>query len=52
MGVIGQRETVFDKPMTPSEIQNVMYTTVQPFDVIQAVLQQVGFVLFIFQSIF
>lgn len=26
--------------MTPGEIQNVMYTTVQPFDVIQAVLQQ------------
>lgn len=26
--------------MTPAEIQNVMYTTVQPFDVIQAVLQQ------------
>lgn len=26
--------------MTPSEIQNVMYTTVQPFNVIQAVLQQ------------
>lgn len=40
VGVIGQRETVFDKPMTPSEIQNVMYTTVQPFNVIQAVLQQ------------
>lgn len=31
---------MFDKPMTPAEIQNVMYTTVQPFDVIQAVLQQ------------
>jgi hypothetical protein len=26
--------------MTPSEIQNVMYDTVQPYDVIQAVLQQ------------
>lgn len=26
--------------MTPAEIQNVMYTSVQPFDVIQAVLQQ------------
>lgn len=38
--MIGQKETVFDKPMTPAEIQNVMYTTVQPFDVIQAVLQQ------------
>lgn len=40
VGVIGQKETVFDKPMTPAEIQNVMYTSVQPFDVIQAVLQQ------------
>ncbi|XP_031623175.1 probable phosphorylase b kinase regulatory subunit beta isoform X5 [Contarinia nasturtii] len=40
VGVIGQKETVFDKPMTPAEIQNVMYTHVQPFDVIQAVLQQ------------
>lgn len=40
VGVIGQKETVFDKPMTPAEIQSVMYSTVQPFDVIQAVLQQ------------
>ena len=38
--MISQKETVFDRPMTPAEIQNVMYTTVQPFDVIQAVLQQ------------
>lgn len=40
VGVIGHKETVFDKPMTPAEIQEVMYTTVQPYDVIQAVLQQ------------
>ncbi|XP_037960630.1 probable phosphorylase b kinase regulatory subunit beta isoform X2 [Teleopsis dalmanni] len=40
VGVIGQKETVFDKPMTPAEIKNVMYTTVQPYNVIQAVLQQ------------
>lgn len=40
VGVIGQKETVFDKPMTPAEIQEVMYTSVQPYDVIQAVLQQ------------
>ncbi|XP_039952153.1 probable phosphorylase b kinase regulatory subunit beta isoform X2 [Bactrocera neohumeralis] len=40
VGVIGQKETNFDKPMTPAEIQNVMYTTVQPYNVIQAVLQQ------------
>lgn len=40
VGVIGQKETVFDKPMTPSEIQSVLYDTIQPYDVIQAVLQQ------------
>ncbi|XP_073941999.1 probable phosphorylase b kinase regulatory subunit beta [Choristoneura fumiferana] len=40
VGVIGQKETVFDKPMTPSEIQSVMYSTIQPYDVIGAVLQQ------------
>uniref|UniRef100_A0AAR5P2Q4 Phosphorylase b kinase regulatory subunit n=1 Tax=Dendroctonus ponderosae TaxID=77166 RepID=A0AAR5P2Q4_DENPD len=40
MGVIGQKETVFDKPMTPAEIQSVVYSTIQPYDVIQAVLQQ------------
>lgn len=40
VGVIGQKETVFDKPMTPAEIQSVMYSTIQPYDVIQAVLQQ------------
>ncbi|KAJ8947472.1 hypothetical protein NQ318_009775 [Aromia moschata] len=40
VGVIGQKETVFDKPMTPAEIQSVVYSTIQPYDVIQAVLQQ------------
>ncbi|CAH1368386.1 unnamed protein product [Tenebrio molitor] len=40
VGVIGQKETVFDKPMTPAEIQHVVYNTIQPYDVIQAVLQQ------------
>lgn len=40
VGVIGQKETVFDKPMTPLEIQSVVYNTIQPYDVIQAVLQQ------------
>lgn len=38
--MIGREETVFDKPLTPSEIQSVMYSTIQPYDVIQAVLQQ------------
>lgn len=40
VGVTGQKETVFDKPMTPSEIQQIVYSTIQPYDVIQAVLQQ------------
>uniref|UniRef100_A0A1Y1M5A6 Phosphorylase b kinase regulatory subunit n=1 Tax=Photinus pyralis TaxID=7054 RepID=A0A1Y1M5A6_PHOPY len=40
VGVIDQKETVFDKPMTPTEIQRVIYDTIQPYDVIQAVLQQ------------
>ncbi|CAK9796068.1 Probable phosphorylase b kinase regulatory subunit beta [Anthophora quadrimaculata] len=40
VGVIGQEETVFDKPMTPTEIQSVMYSTIQPHNVVQAVLQQ------------
>ncbi|KAG5344136.1 KPBB kinase, partial [Acromyrmex charruanus] len=40
VGVIGQKETVFDKPMTPTEIQSVMYSTIQPHNVVQAVLQQ------------
>lgn len=40
VGVIGQKETVFDKPMTPAEIQEVMYKSVQPYNVVQAVLQQ------------
>ncbi|XP_066258563.1 probable phosphorylase b kinase regulatory subunit beta isoform X1 [Euwallacea similis] len=40
VGVIEQKETVFDKPMTPSEIQSIVYSTIQPYDVIQAVLQQ------------
>ncbi|GFG40372.1 hypothetical protein Cfor_00569 [Coptotermes formosanus] len=40
VGVTGQQETVFDKPMTPAEIQSVIYSTIQPYDVIQAVLQQ------------
>ncbi|XP_046386371.1 probable phosphorylase b kinase regulatory subunit beta isoform X1 [Ischnura elegans] len=40
VGVIGHEETVFDKPMTPKEIQSVMYNTIAPYDTIQAVLQQ------------
>nr|CAD7438755.1 unnamed protein product [Timema bartmani] len=38
--LVNGKQTVFDKPMTPAEIQSVMYSTIQPYDVIQAVLQQ------------
>lgn len=40
MGVIGREEIVIDKPMIPAEIHSVMYNRVQPYDIIQAVLQQ------------
>ncbi|KAF4522804.1 hypothetical protein B566_EDAN014848 [Ephemera danica] len=40
VGVTGGQETVFDKPMTPAEIQSVLYSTVQPSDVVAAVMQQ------------
>ncbi|XP_075211939.1 putative phosphorylase b kinase regulatory subunit beta isoform X2 [Lycorma delicatula] len=40
VGVIGREETVFDKPLTPAEIRSAFYKRIQPFDVIQAVLQQ------------
>lgn len=40
VGVMGHKETVFDKPMAPSEIHAVMYSTIQPYNEIQAVLQQ------------
>ncbi|VVC30201.1 Hypothetical protein CINCED_3A013396 [Cinara cedri] len=40
VGVVDQKETVFDKPMTPAAIHSIMYSTIQPCNVIQAVLQQ------------
>lgn len=40
VGVVDQKETVFDKPMTPAAIHSIIYCTIQPYDVIQAVLQQ------------
>jgi phosphorylase kinase alpha/beta subunit len=38
--MIGQKEIVFDRPMTPSEIQNAMYSCFSWTDTIFAVLQQ------------
>nr|XP_024219665.1 probable phosphorylase b kinase regulatory subunit beta [Halyomorpha halys] len=40
VGVAGHEETVLDKPLVPMEIRNVIYSTIQPHDMIQAVLQQ------------
>lgn len=38
--MIGQKEVVFDRPMTPSEIQNAIYSCFSWTDTIHAVLQQ------------
>ena len=40
VGTIGVEYSLFDKPMTPAEIHEAIYTKVQPFNVISAVLQQ------------
>jgi hypothetical protein len=40
VGTIGHSYTLFDKPMTPAQIHNALYTKVQPFNTISAVLQQ------------
>jgi phosphorylase kinase alpha/beta subunit len=40
-GVVGKGdEVVIDKPMSPLEIKEVIYSKVQPYDVVQATLQQ------------
>ena len=40
VGTIGVDYSLFDKPMTPGEIKHAIYTKVQPFSMIDAVLQQ------------
>ena len=40
VGTIGVDFSLFDSPMTPAEIKAALYTKVQPFNVIAAVLQQ------------
>ena len=40
VGTIGRSFTSFDKPQTPAEIHEAIYTNVQPFNIISAVLQQ------------
>jgi phosphorylase kinase alpha/beta subunit len=39
-GVVGREEVIIDKPLTPAEVRDAVYATVQPYDTIQAVLQQ------------
>jgi phosphorylase kinase alpha/beta subunit len=38
--MLGQKEIIFDRPMTPSEIQNAMFSCFSWMDTIYAVLQQ------------
>jgi phosphorylase kinase alpha/beta subunit len=38
--VVGNEEVIIDKPMSPAEIREVIYSKVQPHDIVQAVLQQ------------
>ncbi|GFN77190.1 phosphorylase b kinase regulatory subunit beta, partial [Plakobranchus ocellatus] len=40
VGVFGHEETVLDKPISPNELKNILYSKCLPFDVCQAVLQQ------------
>ncbi len=41
VGTIGGKHyALFDKPMTPAEIHDAIYTEVQPFNITSAVLQQ------------
>jgi len=40
VGTIGLHYSLFDKPMTPAQIKEAIYTKVQPSNVIAAVLQQ------------
>eukprot|EP00094_Tigriopus_californicus_P001874 TCALIF_01806-PB protein Name:"Similar to CG8475 Probable phosphorylase b kinase regulatory subunit beta (Drosophila melanogaster)" AED:0.09 eAED:0.09 QI:765/1/1/1/0.81/0.82/17/82/1165 len=40
VGTIGEDFTLFSKPLTPDEIKIAIYTKVQPYNVIAAVLQQ------------
>jgi hypothetical protein len=37
--ISGRRCALFDKPMTPAEIHDAIYTEVQPFNITSAVLQ-------------
>lgn len=40
ISVWGREEEVIDKPVSPSDIKNILYSKCFPYDIIQAVLQQ------------
>ncbi|KAH9489748.1 hypothetical protein Btru_036653 [Bulinus truncatus] len=40
VGVFGHEEEVLDKPISPNELKNIVYSKCLPYDVCQAVLQQ------------
>ena len=40
VGTIGRNFTSFDKPPTPAAVYEAIYTNVQPYNIISAVLQQ------------
>ena len=40
VGVFGHEESVLDKPISPNELKNILYSKCLPYDVCQAVLQQ------------
>lgn len=40
LGVYGHEEEVIDKPISPADIKNILYTKCYPHDIVQAVLQQ------------
>jgi phosphorylase kinase alpha/beta subunit len=40
VGVFGHEEEVLDKPVTPSDLKNILFRMCSPYDIRQAVLQQ------------
>lgn len=40
VGVFGHEEEVIDKPLTPKEVEEIIYSKCQQHDIYQAVLQQ------------
>jgi phosphorylase kinase alpha/beta subunit len=40
VGVFGHEEEVIDKPISPGEVKNILYSRCSQYDMLQAVLQQ------------